>query len=228
MSIAAARILLNLGVASFAGAEFAIATQLFVATAIILQQFYRRIFGQAALLEMEAKSALYSQILEMTTGLSHIRAFQWQQNFKSDAFQKLELWQRASYFLLSLQRWFTLSMEMLIIIAALLVTSTAVSTSDSGNPSRIAIATFILMHLGRNTCRGVEDFIELDIKITGITRMSDFIDSLPPELDNNASTVKIPAKWPSLGELCFTNVNAMHRYVPASYQSSCFANGTIC
>lgn len=202
------RIVLNLLIASFAGVDFAVATQSFIATAIILQQFYRRAFQRLTVLEIEAKSTVYSQILEITTGLSHIRAFQWQERFTADCCHKLGSWQRASYFRFLIQRWFELSLESLIVFAALLVTNIAVSKSGSGNQAHVAMAAFILMHLGRNACRAAEDWIELDTKLTSLARTSEFIESMPTERNVDSPEIELPESWPHRGELCLSNVDA--------------------
>lgn len=188
--------------------DFAIATHFFVATAIILQEFYRRAFQQLSILEIETKSTVYSQILEITTGLSHIRAFQWQESFASDCYQKLGLWQRASYFRCLIQRWFKLTLESLIVIAALLVTNIAIGNSGSGNQAHVALAAYILMHLGRNTCHAAEGWIELDTKLAGLARTSKFIESMPTERDVDALEIELPETWPHRGELYLSNVHA--------------------
>ena len=48
---------------------------------IVLQKYYLKTSRQMRLLDLEAKSPLYSHFLESLTGLVEIRAFGWSDNF---------------------------------------------------------------------------------------------------------------------------------------------------
>jgi ATP-binding cassette subfamily C (CFTR/MRP) protein 1 len=48
---------------------------------LVLQKYYLRTSRQMRLLDLEAKSPLYSHFLESLTGLVEIRAFGWRDNF---------------------------------------------------------------------------------------------------------------------------------------------------
>ncbi|KAJ5790163.1 ABC transporter integral membrane type 1 [Penicillium psychrosexuale] len=98
---------------------FAAALVPFVAFCWLLQKFYVRTSRQIRLFDLEAKSPLFTQFLDLLQGLSTVRAFAWGPRFIDQYLELLDASQRPFYLLFCIQRWLGLVLDLL---TAVLVT----------------------------------------------------------------------------------------------------------
>ena len=184
----------------------------FIFSLLTILRSYVSTARQLRLLNLGSKSAVCSQVVEISSGLSYLRAFQWQQHFMQLSFQKLDSWQKTSYYFCSIDRWFRLSLELTILAAALLVVSVAVSTSDLKlSPASVATTMFILMHASHKLSRTMTTWIDMEGNISGISWIQAFVERSTTEVEGLNSESEIPENWPSLGHLEILNVNAGYR-----------------
>jgi ATP-binding cassette subfamily C (CFTR/MRP) protein 1 len=98
----------------------------------ILQKFYLRTSRQMRLLDLEAKSPLYSHFIESLQGLVTIRAFGWANNFEERNLLLLDTSQKPYYLLFCIQRWLALMLDLVVmvlgIILMILVVSRAIAS----------------------------------------------------------------------------------------------------
>lgn len=80
----------------------------------VLQKYYLRTSRQLRLLDLEAKSPLYSHFLESLSGLVTIRAFGWANNFKELNLKLLDVSQKPYYLLFCIQRWLGLLLDLIV------------------------------------------------------------------------------------------------------------------
>jgi ATP-binding cassette subfamily C (CFTR/MRP) protein 1 len=80
----------------------------------VLQKYYLRTSRQIRLLELEAKSPLYSHFIESLSGLVTIRAFGWAPNFQDLNLALLDVSQKPYYLLLCIQRWLALILDLIV------------------------------------------------------------------------------------------------------------------
>ncbi len=71
----------------------------------LIQNFYLRTSKQLRFLDLESKATLHTKFLETCSGLSTIRAFNWQHNISQEFLQLLDTSQGPVYLLFSVQRW---------------------------------------------------------------------------------------------------------------------------
>ena len=84
-----------------------------------LQKFYVRTSQQIRLFDLEAKSPLFTQFLDLLQGLSTVRAFAWGARFIEKYLDLLDASQRPFYLLFCIQRWLGLVLDLM---TAVLVT----------------------------------------------------------------------------------------------------------
>lgn len=86
----------------------------------ILQKFYLRTSRQIRLLDLEAKSPLYSHFLESLNGLVTIRAFGWAERFQESNLELLDASQKPYYLMFCIQRWLALILDLVVSLVYLL------------------------------------------------------------------------------------------------------------
>lgn len=85
------------------GKYFAIAIPFLAATLWTVQLYYLRTSRQGRLLDIEAKAPLYSQFLEIVSGVSIIRTMNWHTHFQSQCEDLLNRSQKPLYMLYCIQ-----------------------------------------------------------------------------------------------------------------------------
>lgn len=82
----------------------------------VLQKYYLRTSRQMRLLDLEAKSPLYSHFIESLQGLGTIRAFGWAEEFNKKNLQILNISQKPYYLLFCIQKWLALILDLLVTV----------------------------------------------------------------------------------------------------------------
>lgn len=110
-----------------------------------LQKLYLRTSRQIRLLDLEAKSPLYSNIMETFEGLHTIRAFGWQQAFLKKNWVLLDSSQQPFYLLYCIQRWLNLVLDLLVAAMAVVLMTMAIELSSlsSGGGLGAALVTVL-------------------------------------------------------------------------------------
>lgn len=106
----------------------------------VLQHVYLRTSRQLRLLDLEAKSPLYSHFLESLRGVTTIRAFGWGQQFNNVNDKLLDHSQRPYYLLYCIQRWLNLVLDLIVGAEAILVVGLAVGLRASSNPGLLGVS----------------------------------------------------------------------------------------
>jgi ABC-type multidrug transport system fused ATPase/permease subunit len=107
-----------IGVASIYAA---IAFPIILGALYFIQRWYLRTSRQLRLLDLEAKSPLYSQFIEILSGLATVRAFGWQNALEEKNRQLLDDSQKPFYLLFAVQRWLTLVLDLIVTATAVML-----------------------------------------------------------------------------------------------------------
>ncbi|KAF6795321.1 ABC multidrug transporter [Colletotrichum sojae] len=182
-----------------------------------IQHFYLRTSRQIRLLDIEHKAPLYSQLVKTLSGLATIRAFRWEGDFEQRNLSLLDASQRPGYLLFCIQRWLTLSVDMLIAVIALVLIVVTTTLREQIGPGYMGIALSNILSFSSTIKAALTSWVTLEIAISAVARIRDFsmtteredetgVEMAEPEDDN----------WPGEGAVEL-------RGVTASYPSS----GTI-
>lgn len=130
----------TLAVSLLATPWIAITLPFLMASFYYLQRFYLRTSRQIRLLDIEAKSPLYTHFQETLAGIATIRAFSWESDFKSENDKLLAVSQRPYYFLATIQRWLAMILDFIVAFFAITVALVAVQLKSTLNPGYIGLA----------------------------------------------------------------------------------------
>lgn len=113
---------------------------LLVVTVFLLQHVYLRTSRQLRLLDLEARSPLFSHFLESLAGLATVRALGWEEASRDENHRLLDLSQRPYYLLYCVQRWLNLVLDLIVAAEAVTVVGLAVGLRGSASAGLLGVS----------------------------------------------------------------------------------------
>ena len=183
----------------------------FLAIAIFaIQRFYLKTSRPLRLMDIEAKSPLYTHFVESLEGLVTIRAFGWQQKFQERAIRLLDISQKPFYLLLSVQRWLNLVLDLMVGGLAVVVVGLAVGLNGAISPSYIGVSLSKIMTLGESLRELVVWWTMLEMSIGAVERIRTFTEDTTVEPQDEVLDITDNKDWPSMGAIEFRNASAAY------------------
>ena len=191
----------------------------------IIQKFYLRTSLQLRILDIESKSLLFTQFLELLNGLTTIRAFGWERQHLSRAQAALETSQKPFYLLYCIQRWLNLVLNLIVGAIAVLLATVAVEFQGESDAGLIGLALTSLVGFTQILKQLVTNWTLLETSAGAVSRIRTFTSAVESENLPNESQ-EPPEDWPRDGSIEFRGVTASHRkyarlVILYSYYSSC-------
>jgi ATP-binding cassette subfamily C (CFTR/MRP) protein 1 len=174
-----------------------------------LQLFYLRTSRQLRYMDLEAKSPLYTHLLETVQGLSSIRSFGWTSATMSDSLRFLDVSQRPFYLLYCIQQWLQLVLDLFASGMAVLFVGIAVSTSTTSSGS-IGLALLNMLTLNQSLVTVITEWTELETSLGAIARLRDMEMHTPKECQD-CETFVPESSWPQSGRVVFNDISAFYR-----------------
>ncbi|KAK3311928.1 ABC transporter [Apodospora peruviana] len=186
----------------------------------LVQKFYLRTARQLRLLDLEAKSPLYTHFLDTAKGLATIRAFGWKDDSTRAAFNKLDASQKPAYLLAMVQRWLLFVLLCIVAVLAILVVTLATQTTSQSTgftgASLVSLMTFgdILNYI-------IRWWTQLETSIGAVTRLKALNDKVLPESFGD-ETQPVAPEWPARGVIEIEDVSASYgnKHTPDHLQPS--------
>ncbi|KAK0652546.1 P-loop containing nucleoside triphosphate hydrolase protein [Cercophora newfieldiana] len=173
----------------------------------VIQKFYLRTSRQMRLLDLEAKSPLYSHFIDTIKGIATFRAFGWIPHSIELNNRLVDTSQRPMYLLAMIQRWLGFVLQMVIAFLALTVVTLATQTKSNTAFTGVSLVT--LMNFGDVLTHIVLSYTQLETSIGAIARLSRFSEKVLPE-DLDGEDARPPREWPLRGEIRIENVSASY------------------
>lgn len=177
-----------------------------------IASFYLRTSRQMRLLDLEAKSPLYTHFIDTIKHLATVRAFGWVQHCTEQNTQFLDTSQRPGYLLAMIQQWLAFTIQavvgMLAIIVVVLTTQLPWTSKAFTGASLVA-----LMSLGDSLRLIVRMSTELETSIGAIGRLKKFGDEVEREdrrREGKGDVVALPPDWPLRGAIVLDGVSASY------------------
>jgi ATP-binding cassette subfamily C (CFTR/MRP) protein 1 len=172
----------------------AIAVPFILGVLYILQSIYLRTSRQLRLLDLEAKSPLYTHYGETIDGLATIRAYGWQPQYVDRGMTLLDHSQSPFYLLYCAQRWLNFVLDMTVAgIATLLVgIGFALRHSSTVNGGSVGVALVNIIGFNQALSLLIQNWTLLETSLGAIARISDLVANTPAESsggDGGASEV---------------------------------------
>jgi ABC-type multidrug transport system fused ATPase/permease subunit len=139
-----------------------LAVPLMLLTLFVLQKFYLRTSRQLRLLDLEAKSPLYSHFISSFAGLTSLRAYGWSKLAAAENLHYLNDSQRPFYLLRCVQRWLNMVLNLIVAGLAILLVGIAIALKNSINPGLLGVALTSVMGIGQ-TCKQPSNYFVLPL-----------------------------------------------------------------
>ncbi|KAF6523054.1 hypothetical protein HZS61_014582 [Fusarium oxysporum f. sp. conglutinans] len=179
------RCLVQIGVVASGASYFGAFLPISFLALYLIQKYYLRTSRQMRLLDLEAKTPLYTQFTEITAGLATIRSFGWTDEFLDES---------------CLLDLFVAGMAILLVTIALRIPGT---TSEGA----IGLAMVNLLGLNLTLTTVIDQWTTLETSLGAIARLKSFISNTPNE--NKQDETKVPDNWPG-GRIVFDGVTASY------------------
>lgn len=205
--------MVDLGIIASGNKYGAIVIPFFLLFLYVLQKFYLRTSRQLRILDLEAKSPLVTLFTEVSLGIQHIRAFQWQGAFENRMIALLNQSQRPFYNLLSVQQWLRLVLDMCS--TALATTIIALALRLSSSEAGIGLALLSLITFSGSVNEVLNAWVQLETSLGVIARLKSFEKDTPSEMNQAIDSAQIAslASWPATGNIQFDWMSARYKYV---------------
>ncbi|KAI9826794.1 MAG: hypothetical protein M1819_007265 [Sarea resinae] len=177
-----------------------------------VQKFYLRTSRQLRLMDIEAKSPLFSHFLETLSGLATIRSYGWEKEYMARNDELLNASQRPYYLLWCVQRWLNLVLDLSVAGFAVVLVGIAVATQGKIGAGFIGMALVNVVSFNESLKALITNWTLLETSMGAVSRIKTF--SSTPSENLPAETYRPPPEWPSSGAIEFRDVSA--RYKPTA------------
>ncbi|KAI1054390.1 hypothetical protein LB506_010541 [Fusarium annulatum] len=190
-----------------------------------VQKFYLRTSRQLRLLDLEAKSPLYTHFMDTVRGITTLRAFGYISDEVSKNARLLNRSQQPAYLLAMVQEWLNLVLDMIVMLLAAVLTILAVRLHSNSGFTGASLVT--LMSFGESLSGIVIYYTRLETSIGAISRLKTFNATVKPE-DKEGEDMIPPENWPQRGSVELNNVSASYQIESSSDGEPDLALDNVC
>ncbi|KAL4914137.1 P-loop containing nucleoside triphosphate hydrolase protein [Aspergillus aurantiobrunneus] len=175
-----------------------------------IQKIYLRTSRQLRFLDLEAKAPLYSHFADSLSGLVTLRAFGWQQSLQEKHYELLDRSQRPFYLLYAVQRWLTLTLDLVVAGIAVLLIILVVTLRGKMSAGYVGVALLNVIMFSQSIKLLVTFWTNLETHIGSIQRVKSFTETVHSE-NLPAERDPVPPGWPAEGNIEFKSLSAEYR-----------------
>lgn len=180
----------------------------------ILQRFYLSTSQQMRLLELEAKAPLYAELSEIGVGIEHLRSFGVQGQMVARSYHRLDDSQRPYYYLLTIQRWLLLVLDMLTLFITTILVTIALLATHTTSQAALGLSLYSVVNFCELSKELIQAWTSLETALGAAMRLRDFETNTPSERDS-VDMQDAPEAWPTKGCIEFQNVSARYGSEPS-------------
>ncbi|RFU76622.1 abc transporter [Trichoderma arundinaceum] len=192
-------------VVATASPYIAISYPFFAAMLWVIQKFYLPTSRQLRLLDLEAKSPLYTHFTDTVSGLATLRAFGWIRESLDVNQALLDSSQRPAYLLAMVQHCLSFILSSVVTLLATLVVVLTTQVKSITGPGLTGSSMVTLMTLGDYVSQFIIMYTLLEISLGAVSRLKSFQETVLPE-DSPVEETVLPPLWPWRGAV---NIEAM-------------------
>ncbi|KAI5460736.1 multidrug resistance-associated protein [Mariannaea sp. PMI_226] len=176
----------------------------------VVQRFYLRTSRQLRLMELEAKSPLYTQFTDTLTGVATLRAFGWVDASLELNNKFVDTSQTPAYLLAMIQHWLTLMLQLVVAILATLVVVLTTQVNLASRAGYVGASLVTLMSFGETFTILILMYTLLETSLGAVSRLKSFSEDVIPESASDDQLTEPPPSWPSHGAIEIKNVSASY------------------
>ncbi|KAM3518260.1 hypothetical protein NHJ13051_008319 [Beauveria bassiana] len=209
-----------------AGSVYSMPIMLLLTVVLFLTQlYYLRTSRQLRQLELESSSAIFTHFTESNDGIHHIRSFNWQESYRQKLYARLDRSQKPTYLLYCIQRWLTLSMDIMSAVASIVLIGVVTTLPGKTSNAAVGLAMLSLMGFSGTATVYVQLWTSFETAFGAVRRIKQFVLSTPQEQDA-LSGPSPPINWPSAGKIDFNALTATYRTTDGG-EHKAIANATV-
>lgn len=179
-----------------------------MAVVYVVQSFYLRTSRTLRLLDIESRSILLTHFLETLGGLVTIRSFGWDKRFIKQNNEVIGIVQKPFYLLLSVQRWLSLVLD--LVVGGIAIVLAAISVKAKGlDVGLLGLALVNIVGFSAGLKQLITHWTVLETSAGAVTRVKSFIDTVESE-DSPTESQTTPDNWPANGLVEYRNVVASY------------------
>lgn len=181
----------------------------------VLQHYYLRTSRQMRIMDLEAKTPLYTHFVETSDGLHHIRAFGWEDETLASGHDLLDHSQKPFYYMYCIQRWLSLVLDLTVAGIAVVLVAVALNL-NSTNQSALGLALLYAMKLGTQLAYLLNEWVDLETSLGALFRLRGFSEETPKEdagavlNRQNGQAAQVSDSWPENGAIELDGVTASY------------------
>ncbi|KAK8069803.1 hypothetical protein PG994_006419, partial [Apiospora phragmitis] len=137
-----------------------------MSSAPAIARFYLRTSRQMRLLDLEAKSPLYTHFRDTSHGIESVRAFDFTEEDREKNRQLLDTSQRPAYLLVMTQQWLVMVMNFVVMVLCVILTSLAVKLRSNSGFTGASLVS--LMTFGNQIAWTIVFYTQLETSITEV------------------------------------------------------------
>ncbi|OAA64956.1 ABC transporter, transmembrane domain, type 1 [Cordyceps fumosorosea ARSEF 2679] len=209
----AVTVLVDIGIIA-SGAKYAAPIiPVFLLLLAVIQHYYLQTSRQLRYMELDMSKLLYTHFSETSTGITSIRSFQWEHDAKMQLYETLNAAQKPFYYMLSIQQWLQVVLNMSSMAAAVVLVSLALHYTGTSTASSMGLALLSLITFSETMGILIGTWVDTETGLGAIARTRAFAQTTPVERDKTGMH-PLSEKWPAAGKVDFSCVSA--RYQPES------------
>ena len=177
-----------------------------------IQSFYLRTSRQMRLLDIEHKSPMYTQLVEMLSGLSTIRAYEWEEWITHKNYLLVDNSQRPAYLLAVCQCWLNMIVDFFIMIIAMVFIILTTTLRSQIGAQNMGVGLTNILGFTNTVKTFVTFWVMLEIALGAVSRVRSFVQETDYEGSGDDDLKEPPEgiTWPQMGEIRLDNVVASY------------------
>lgn len=181
----------------------------------IIQFVYLRTSRQLRLLDIEQTAPLYTQLIETLSGLSTIRAFQWERQFEEKNMGLINNSQKPYYLLASVQSWLACVTDLFVATIAVVFAVLATTLRDKIGADMIGTGLSNILGFSNSMKAFVTYWVMLETALGAVSRVRRFTETTTMESiddvdDEEHKQGPKDLVWPKEGGIEIENVTASY------------------
>jgi ATP-binding cassette, subfamily C (CFTR/MRP), member 1 len=175
----------------------------------LIQRYYLRTSRQMRFLDLEQKAPVYTHFLESLSGLSTIRAFNWQSPLIAEHHVLVDRSQKPFYLMFMIQTWLTLVLDLITAALAVIVVGVAVRMREEVSVGFTGVSLTQIISFTTNFRSALMFWTQMETSIGAVARVKKFSETTDRE-DKPRELVIPPQNWPSRGNIEIRNLTACY------------------
>ncbi|KAF9633020.1 ABC transporter [Lasiodiplodia theobromae] len=202
--------LVQIVIISYAANYMAATLPVCLVVVYMVQRYYLNTSRQLRVLEIEAKTPLYSAFIELLDGLATVRAFRWEQTLEKSNYRKVQDSQTAMYLLFCIQRWLNLVLDLIVAGLAITLACLAVGLKEKSNASSIGVALSNINTFNQTLANLIKAWTTLETTMGAVARIRSFVKETKVMKHPNGNLTSTPRSESLAGMLEFQDVSASY------------------